>query len=187
MLYWLCLVLIPVYMIWTYNRLVDKREAVLNDYRQIDIQLDRRWKVLSALISSVNRYIDYEKTVLKDVVALRSQAEKAKDSGDITNRADAENMISRITSGLHVVLEAYPDLKSNTTVLQLMEEIVATENKLSYAKQAYNDGCERFNQFLRRFPTNLIAKLFGEQFSVFSYWQLSQHQAQEKEAFIASL
>nr|WP_232220735.1 LemA family protein [Legionella tunisiensis] len=89
--------------------------------------------------------MDYEKTTLKDVVALRNQAQAAKAAGDEKARMAAENGISQIASGLNVVFEQYPDLKASSNVLQLQEEIVNTENKLAYSKQAYNDSIERYN------------------------------------------
>ena len=104
----LLLVLI-VYVIYVYNKLVSLREAARNDYRQIDIQLDRRFKVFEQLIGAVNKYLDYEKTVLKDVVALRSQAQTAKSSGDEKNRIQAENAISKIAGGINVAFEANAD------------------------------------------------------------------------------
>ena len=185
--YLIALLLPVVYIIFIYNRLISLRESVRNDLKQIDIQLDRRWKVLQSLISSVSKYIDYEATVLKDVVSLRSQAQSAKDTGDMVNRADAENAISKIASGLNVMVEAYPDLKASDTVTKYMEEVVATENKLSFAKQAYNDGSERFNAMILKFPVNLIVGLFGEQFKAFVYWQLSEDEGKKKEDFIATL
>ena len=176
------------YIIVTYNRLVGLRESARNDFRQIDIQLDRRYKVFEQLISAVNKYMNYEQTVLKDVVALRSQAEVAKQSGNDGDRMVAENAISKIvSSGFKVAFEAYPDLKANQNVLQFQEEIVHTENKLSFAKQAYNDRCEAFNAYVISFPTNLVVKLFGSDFAALLYWQLSTEDVQQKEAYTAKL
>src|SRR3990167_553271 len=128
-----------------YNALIHLIEAINNNKRQIDIQLDRRYKVFESLIATVKNYMDYEKTTLKDVVALRNQAQTAKSTGDEPARIAAENGISQIASNLNVVFEQYPDLKANQNALQLQEEIVNTENKLSYAKQAYNDSIEKYN------------------------------------------
>ncbi len=175
------------YVILLYNRLVQAREAVRNDLKQIDIQLDRRYKVFESLISAVSKYMKYEETVLKDVVSLRSQAQSAKSSGDVANRVASENAISKISSGLNVMVEAYPDLKASATVTNLMEEIVSTENKLAFAKQAYNDGSERFNAMVLSFPANMLIGVFGDQFTAFVYWQLDKKAAQEKEDYIAKL
>ncbi|MCP8352431.1 LemA family protein [Candidatus Synchoanobacter obligatus] len=180
-------VLSVAYVIYIYNSLVNLREAAINDSKMIGVQLDRRWKVLQSLISAVSKYMSYEETVLKDVVSLRSQAECAVEGGDQVNRVAAENAISKIIPGLNVMVEAYPDLKANTTVIQLMEEIVSTENKLSFSKQSYNDSSERFNAKILQFPVNLVVGLFGEQFKAFAYWQLEKDDEKEKEDFIAKL
>src|ERR1700722_16098284 len=99
------------FVILTYNRLIAQIEAVRNNQKQIDIQLDRRFKVFESLINVVKKYMDYEKSTLKDVVALRNQAQAAHASGDEATRIAAENKISTIASGLSVVFEQYPDLK----------------------------------------------------------------------------
>src|SRR5690606_7056490 len=113
------------------------------------------------LIESVKQYMDYEKTTLKDVVALRNQAQAAKASGDEAARMTAENGISQIASGLNVVFENYPDLKASQNIVQLQEEIVNTENKLAYSKQAYNDGIERYNAKKKSFFESMIVAFFA--------------------------
>src|SRR5579863_5191611 len=107
------------YIVLTYNRLIAQIETVRNNQKQIDIQLDRRFKVFESLINVVKKYMDYEKTTLKDVVALRNQAQQAKAAGDEKNRIAAENQISDIASHLNVVFEQYPDLKANQNCMQL--------------------------------------------------------------------
>lgn len=179
-------VLFIIIIISVYNGLVSKREAVRNDYRQIDIQLDRRFKVFENLISVVKSVMDYEKTTLKDVVALRSQAVEATQSGDQEGKMAAENKISQIVKGLNVQLEAYPELKANQNALQLQEEISTTENKLAFAKQAYNDGVERFNRYRLTFPTNVIANMFSG-FSTFTYWKLEDEDKAKKEDYTVKL
>ena len=131
--------------------------------------------------------MDYEKTTLKDVVALRSQAQSAKASGDQKNRMSAENAISQIASGLNLVFENYPDLKANENVMQLQEEIVNTENKLAFSKQAYNDGSERFNAMIQQFPVNLFVSAFGNAFVNFEYWQLTEEDSKQKENYMPKL
>ena len=176
-------VLIAVYIVVVYNKLVAMREAVRNDAKQIDVQLDRRYKVFESLISAVKQVMDFEKTTLKDVVALRNQAQSARASGDQNGRIAAENQLSGIASGFNLVMEQYPDLKANQNVLQLQEEISNTENKLAFAKQAYNDGIERFNTYRISFPTNVIASLFAGSFPEFVYWQLSEDDAKAKDEY----
>src|ERR1700691_5556122 len=107
------IILIFIWMVGIYNALIGLIEAINNDKKQIDIQLDRRFKVFESLIETVKKYMDYEKSTLKDVVALRNQAQTAKAAGDEKTRIAAENEISQIASGLNVVFEQYPDLKAN--------------------------------------------------------------------------
>ena len=132
---WIILIIIIVIVvgfITFYNRLIRFIEAARNNEKQIDIQLDRRYKVFQSLIEVVKKYMNYEQTTLKDVVALRNQAQKAKDSGDAKARQKAEDAISSIAGGLNVVFEQYPDLKASQNAMQLQEEIVNTENKLAF-------------------------------------------------------
>src|SRR5579871_3931524 len=159
------------YCVLIYNKLIAQIETVRNNQKQIDIQLDRRFKVFESLINVVKKYMDYEKTTLKDVVALRNQAEQAKASGDEKGRISAENQISDIASHLNVVFEQYPDLKANQNVMQLQEEIVSTENKLAYAKQSFNDSIEIYNANKKSFPANVIVSSFHSKLDFdFPYW-----------------
>ncbi len=176
------------FVILTYNRLIAQIETVRNNQKQIDIQLDRRFKVFESLINVVRKYMDYEKTTLKDVVALRNQAQQAHASGDEKSRIDAENKISNIASNLNVVFEQYPDLKANQNVLQLQEEIVSTENKLAYAKQSYNDSIEIYNANKKSFPANMIVSGFHARLDMdFPYWQLSEQKVAEQESYTVQL
>ncbi|KTD23330.1 LemA family protein [Legionella londiniensis] len=176
--------LIFFWVIGIYNKLIALIEAINNNKRQIDIQLDRRFKVFQSLIEAVKKYMDYEKTTLKDVVELRNQAQAAKESGDEQARIQAEEGISRIASGLNVVFEQYPDLKASQNVMQLQEEIVNTENKLSYAKQAYNDGIERYYAKKKSFFESMVVSLFpGKLDKEFTYWSLPEEVIQSREDY----
>jgi LemA protein len=167
-----------------YNTLIALIEAINNNKRQIDIQLDRRFKVFESLIEAVKKYMDYEKTTLKDVVALRQQAESAKVHGDEPARIAAENGISKIASGLNVVFEQYPDLKASQNVLQLQEEIVNTENKLAYSKQAYNDSIERYQAKKKSFFEAMVVGVFpGRLDKSFEYWGLPDAQIKAREDY----
>lgn len=174
------IVLALVYIVMTYNRLIAKIEAVKNSQQQIDVQLDRRYKVFESLINVVKNYMDYEKTTLKDVIALRSQAKAAQESGDDVGRIKAEEGISRIAGSLNLQFEAYPELKANQNVLQLQEEITSTENKLAYAKQAYNDSIERFNADKNSFFVSMVAGLFKKLNQNFVYWNLGSIEKREQ-------
>lgn len=172
------------WVISVYNRLIAMIEAVANNMRQIDIQLDRRFKVLQSLIETVKKAMDYEKTTLKDVVALRNQAQAAKNSGDDVARIAAENGISKIASGINVVFEQYPDLKANQNAMQLQEEIVNTENKLTFAKQAFNDSIEKFNATKKSFFQSMVVSMFASKLDKeFSYWALDAEDAKKKDDY----
>ncbi|KTD62540.1 LemA family protein [Legionella spiritensis] len=181
------LVIIALLVIWSvsiYNALIGMIEAINNNKRQIDIQLDRRYKVFESLIESVKKYMDYEKTTLKDVVALRNQAQAARESGDEKTRIQAEEGISRIVSGLNLVFEQYPDLKASQNVLQLQEEIVNTENKLSYAKQAYNDSIERYYAKKKSFFESMVVNVFSSSLNKeFEYWSLPEETIKQHEDY----
>src|SRR5438477_6110953 len=177
------LLVIAGFVVFTYNRLIALIEAIRNNQKQIDIQLDRRFKVFESLINVVKKYMDYEQTTLKDVVALRNQAEKAKAAGDEKTRIDAENQISKIASNINIVFEQYPDLKANQNCLQLQEEIVSTENKLTYAKQSYNDSIEVYNATKKSVPALWVVSSFSGKLDIdFPYWQLNPGQVAEQES-----
>ena len=176
------------YIIMIYNRLIRFIEAVNNNQRQIDIQLDRRYKVFESLIEVVKKYMDYEKSTLKDVVALRSQAQSAHATGDEKGRIAAENGISKVLSGINLVFEQYPDLKANQNAMQLQEEIVNTENKLAFAKQAFNDSIETYEAEKKSFFQAMVASLFASKLNKqFDYWQLAEEDIDKQEAYKVKL
>jgi LemA protein len=184
----LVLVAIVGFVILTYNRLIAQIETIKNNQKQIDIQLDRRFKVFESLINVVKKYMDYEQTTLKDVVALRNQAQQAKAAGNEQARIAAENKISTIASGINLVFEQYPDLKANQNCMQLQEEIVSTENKLAYAKQSLNDSIEMYNANKKSFPANAIVSSFKASLDQdFPYWQLSNEKVAEHESYTVKL
>lgn len=172
------------WVISIYNALVGFIEAINNNKNQIDIQLDRRYKVFQSLIESVKKYMDYERSTLKDVVTLRTRAEAAKADGNEKARIEAENEISKIASHLNVVFEQYPELKAGQNVMQLQEEIVNTENKLSFAKQAYNDSIERYNAKKKSFFEAMVVRFFGDKLDKeFIYWSLPEEDLKLRESY----
>lgn len=185
------IIVIAVLFIWfiaIYNKLIRLIEAVNNNNKQIDIQLDRRFKVFESLINVVKNYMEYEKSTLKDVVALRNQAQQAQASGDQQQRIAAENEISKIASNIHLVFEQYPDLKANQNALQLQEEIANTENKLAYAKQAYNDSIEQYNATKKSFFEAIVVNMAKDKLDKnFIYWNLPEDQIAAKEAYTVKL
>ena len=182
------LVVLGAWLVSIYNKLIRLIEAVNNDHKQIDIQLDRRYKVFESLIEILKKYMDYEQSTLKQVVALRNQAQLAQTSGDEKKRITAENGISKIMSGLNLVFEQYPDLKANQNALQLQEEVVNTENKLAFAKQAYNDSIEKYNVEKKSFFESLVVSSFQSKLSKdFIYWNLPEDQIKQKENYTVKL
>ena len=171
-----------------YNKLIRMIEAVNNNHKQIDIQLDRRFKVFESLINILKNYMDYEKTTLKDVVALRNKAQQAGATGDEKSRIQAENDISKIAGGLNVVFEQYPDLKANQNALQLQEEIVNTENKLTFAKQAFNDSIEQYNATKKSFFESMVVSMASDKLNKdFVYWNLPEATIAEREAYTVKM
>lgn len=182
----LAILLAPIVVV--YNTLIAMIEAVKNNERQIDIQLDRRYKIFESLVKVVKNYMAYEQSTLKDVVALRSQALTAKAQGNPAAAMTAEGKISEIFSGLNVIFENYPELKANQNALQLQEEISNTENKLAFAKQAYNDSIERYNATKKSFFQAMIVRMFADKLDFdFPYWQLEQAKIKEREDYTVEM
>lgn len=171
-----------------YNKLIRMIEVVNNNKNQIDVQLDRRYKVYESLIEVVKKYMDYEKTTLKEVVALRSQAQAAHASGNETARINAEEAISKIGAGINVVFEQYPDLKADKNALQLQEEIVNTENKLTFSKQSYNDGVEQYKATSKSLFESFIVGMFpGKFLKEFAYWGISDAERKKQEDYTVKM
>lgn len=171
-----------------YNKLIRLIETVVNNNKQIDIQLDRRYKVFTSLIDVVKNYMNYEKSTLKDVVALRNQAQQAASSGNQQQRMAAEDAISKIASNINLVFEQYPDLKANQNALQLQEEIVNTENKLAFAKQAYNDSIEVYNATKKSFFESIVVSVANAKLNKeFIYWNLPEQTIAEREAYTVKM
>ncbi len=181
-------VVVIIWGISIYNTLIRLIEAIKNNQKQIDIQLDRRYKVFESLINVVKNYMDYEKSTLSQVVALRNKSVAAATVGDEKTKIEAENGISKIASGLNVVFEQYPDLKANKNAMQLQEEIVNTENKLAFSKQALNDSIERYNATKKSFLESIVVKAFSSQLDEqFIYWQLPQETVASREEYTVKL
>ncbi len=171
-----------------YNNLIHLIEAVKNNQKQIDIQLDRRFKVFQSLIEVVKKYMDYEKTTLMDVISLRTKAQAAANAGDEKGRMDAENAISGIASNINLVFEQYPTLKANENAMQLQEEIVSTENKLAFSKQALNDSIERYNATKKSLIQSWVVALMPAKLDQnFTYWQLPEDTVRQQESYTVKL
>jgi LemA protein len=153
-------VLVVVSMIGIYNGLVNRRIETENAWSQIDVQLKRRYDLIPNLVETVKGYASHEKDTLEKVVQARNQAMNAT-RGSVAELAQAENALSGTLKSLFAVAEAYPDLKANQNFLGLQEELKATENRIGFARQHYNDSVGQYNSALQRFPSNLIAGAFA--------------------------
>jgi LemA protein len=143
---------------WVYNRLVGLRNQVQNAWAQIDVQLRRRHDLIPGLVAAVQGYLRHEREVFERVAAARTQAMAV---AGAARAGAAEGALSRAVSGLLAVMERYPDLKGNTNVLALQEELVTTENRIGFARQLYNDLVARYNTGQQTFPVNLVAAILG--------------------------
>jgi LemA protein len=152
-----------------YNKLVTMRNRYKNAYAQIDVQLKRSYDLIPNLVETAKGYIKHERETLEAVTAARNIAYAASKAaaanpGDATamkSLASAENGLGGTLSRLMMVSEAYPDLKANQNMMQLTEELTSTENKISFARQAYNDSVMTYNTDREVFPSNLIANTFN--------------------------
>ena len=152
-----------------YNKLVTMRNRYKNSYAQIDVQLKRRYDLIPNLVETAKGYMAHERGTLEAVTAARNIAYAASkaaasnpgDAGAVKNLIAAESGLAGTLSRLMVVSEQYPDLKANQNMMQLTEELTSTENKISFARQAYNDSVMTYNTEREVFPSNLIAGMFN--------------------------
>jgi LemA protein len=153
--------LVVVFAVWvtaSYNRLVGLRNQVANGWRQIDVQLKRRHDLIPNLVNAVRGSMDFERDTLTAVMEARAKAMAAAGPADA---AQKEGQLSQALGRLIAVAENYPNLKSNDNVKMLQEELSATENKVGFARQFYNDIATKFNTAQQVFPTNIFANMFG--------------------------
>jgi LemA protein len=143
-----------------YNSLVRRRNQVDNSWSQIDVQLKRRHDLIPNLVEAVKDYMSYEQETLTNVTQARAAAVAAGAQGPEA-QAKAEGALTNTLRSLFAVAENYPDLKANQNVMSLQEELTATENKISFARQFYNDSVLNYNNKLQTFPSNMIAGMFN--------------------------
>lgn len=157
-LFLLVVIVIIAFVVGIYNGLVRLRNQVKNAWSQIDVQLKRRHDLIPNLVETVKGYAKHEQETLQNVIEARSKAVSAQ---GIDNQIQAEGELSSALGRLMVVVEQYPDLKANTNFLALQEELTSTENRISFARQHYNDQVMTYNTRLQSFPQNLFAGMFG--------------------------
>jgi len=169
---WIFIAVIAAGVIWLislYNTLVGRKNQFKNAFSQIDVQLKRRYDLIPNLVETAKGYLAHERQTLEAVIAARNTALDARGRA-ASNPADARAMreLSSAESGLSGALgrlfalaESYPDLKANQTMMQLSEELTSTENKIAFARQAYNDAVMEYNTSIESFPANVIASTFA--------------------------
>jgi LemA protein len=145
-------------VIGIYNALVRLRNQVDNAWSQIDVQLKRRHDLIPNLIETAKGYMKHERETFEAITEARS---KAMGAGNVAEASKAEGMLGEALSKFMLVVENYPDLKANQNFLSLQEELTSTENKISFARQSFNDQVLGFNNKIQMFPSNIIAGMFG--------------------------
>ena len=166
------LVMAAVLIFWAvgaYNRLVRLKNVIANAFGQIDVQLKRRYDLIPNLVEAAKKYLQHEQVTLEAVISARNQARSASDAArNRPGRAEAvmalaiaEQTLDGSLGRLFALAEAYPDLKADQTIRELSEELTSTENKVGFARQAFNDAVLDYNNAQSQFPALVIARTFG--------------------------
>ncbi len=185
---WAPLMLLVAFVLWIisiYNRLVTGRNGYQNAFSQIDVQLQRRYDLIPNLVETAKGYLKHERETLEAVIAARNSAASAlkaaqADPGSasaIQNLGKAEGVLGGIMSRFMAVMEAYPDLKANENMMQLSEELTSTENRVAFARQAFNDAVLHYNNLREVFPNNVLAGFF--QFTAAQFLELEEPDARK--------
>ena len=166
----IALALAAVWLIFTFNSLIALRNQVRNAFRQIDVQLKRRYDLIPNLVNSVKGEMKFEQETLEKVIQARSSAMSVSGGGNVGEIARKEGELSMALGKLIALSENYPNLKADQTMMRLQEELTTTENKISFARQYYNDEVNRLNTAVQSFPGNVMAGMFG--FKVAEFFQV---------------
>jgi LemA protein len=151
-------IVVAAYAVQIYNALVRLRNQVKNAWSQIDVQLKRRHDLIPNLIETVKGYMTHERDTLENITKARSAAV---DASSVADKSKAESELSGALQKFNLVVENYPDLKANQNFLSLQEELTSTENKISFARQSYNDQVLFYNNKIEMFPSNILAGMFN--------------------------
>lgn len=165
---------LALFLVSIYNSLIQLRNQVKNAWSQIDVQLKRRHDLIPNLIETVKGYMKHEREIMENITKYRSQA---MDAGTVGEKAKAESLLSGALGQLRVQIENYPDLKANQNFLSLQEELTGTENRISFARQAYNDQVLFYNNKIQMFPSNIVAGMFG--FNQEEFFQIEDQREKE--------
>jgi len=177
---WILIAVVVAVALWlvaVYNGLIKLRNRTDESWSDIDVQLKRRHDLIPNLVNSVKGYMTHEKELLENITKARSNAIAAQESGDTAALASAENMLGGMLGKLQIAVEAYPDLKANQNVAQLMDELSDTENKIQASRRFYNGNVRDFNTKLQSFPTNMVGNMLS--FKAYEFFEIED--ASERE------
>lgn len=163
------IVLLAFYVIGVYNKLVNAKNKVENQFSQIDVQLKRRADLIPNLVETVKGYAKHEEGTLTAVIEARNKAVSAT---SINDKIDANNQLTGALNKLFALSEAYPELKANDNFLSLQNDLKDTEDKITYARQFYNDTAMEYDNLVEMFPSNIVAKMF--KFKKFEYFKIDE-------------
>lgn len=165
------LILAALWLIVLYNGLIALRNRVKEAWSDIDVQLKRRHDLIPNLVESVKGYLRHEQGLLENIAKYRSQAMDAQRAGDTATLAKTEGQLGQMLGNLRIAVEAYPDLKANTNVMQLMDELSDTENKIMASRRFYNGQVRDFNTKIEVFPTNILAGMMS--FTKYEFFEIT--------------
>ncbi len=165
------LALLVFYVIGIYNKLVNARNKVENQFSQVDIQLKRRADLIPNLVETVKGYAKHEEGTLKGVIEARN---KAVNAGTVNEKVEANNQLTGALNKLFALAEAYPELKANENFMELQKDLKDTEDKITYARQFYNDSAMSFNNLVQMFPSNFVANMFN--FKPYDYFKIAEEE-----------
>ncbi len=166
------LLIVLVFIAGIYNSLVALKNETKNAWAQIDTQLKRRYDLIPNLIETAKAYMEYEKSTLETVIKARNSAMSVKNDPKVQSNLEGE--LTGALKNLFALSENYPELKANQNFLALQEELTSTENKISYARVAYNDAVMHYTNKKEMFPTNMVASIFN--FQNFDYFQVDENE-----------
>ena len=177
LVFWIVLVVVVLVFLWviaTYNGLIQMKVNVQNGWSQIDVQLQRRHDLVPNLVETAKGFMSHERQTLEGVIKARQMAV---DASTIKDKLQAENVLTSSLRSLMAVAENYPNLKADTHMSRVMEELTTTENRIAFARQYYNDEVNRFNVAIQVFPDSLIASLC--KFEKMVFFELQDIQAKQ--------
>lgn len=163
------IILLVFYGIGVYNKLVNSRNKVKDQWAQIDVQLKRRADLIPNLVETVKGYTKHEKNTLTEVIEARNKFVSA---GSINEEIEANNQLTGALNKLFALSESYPELKANQNFISLQNDLKDTEDKISYARQFYNDTVLTYNNLVQMFPSNIIANMF--KFEVYEFFKIEE-------------